>query len=190
VQHPDEARYLDDEATQEDDDQGERNLHVGQQVDDDLFVHELDDGAVSIAAQGERYGNRGISVVTGVAYSGERGDNREAMVRADEAMDRANKAVELATEAKHSINSHERECVLWRKLHAEKLDQVLTAVGKQGDAIEKMGATVIDLGAKVQSSQDKAGNYLTREWLLGYALVVFAGMASIIWYLVKDRLAL
>ena len=128
--------------------------------------------------------------MTSVAYSGERGDNREAMVRADEAMDRANKAVELATEAKHSINSHERECVLWRKLHAEKLDQVLTAVGKQGDAIEKIGATVIDLGAKVQSSQDKAGNYLTREWLLGYALVVFAGMASIIWYLVKDRLAL
>ena len=128
--------------------------------------------------------------MTSVAYSGERGDNREAMVRADEAMDRANKAVELATEAKHSINSHERECVLWRKLHAEKLDQVLTAVGKQGDAIEKMGATVIDLGAKVQSSQDKAGNYLTREWLLGYALAVFAGMASIIWYLVKDRLAL
>jgi hypothetical protein len=47
-----------------------------------------------------------------------------------------------------------------------------------------------ELGAKVRSNQDKAGNYLTREWLLGYALAVFAGMASIIWYLVKDRLAL
>lgn len=125
-----------------------------------------------------------------VSISPERGDNREALVRADEAMERANKAVDVATEARHSINSHERECVLWRKLHAEKLDHVLAAIDKQGQTIEKVVTTVSDLGAKVQSSEEKSVNYLTIHWLVGGGGVFVAFLFSIIWYLAKDKFGL
>lgn len=118
--------------------------------------------------------------MSSVGYSGpERSsDNREAIARADDAIRVAQEAKQQASDAKHHVERHEDRCEERWKAAIATMERIERNVCGLADEIK-------DIGKRVQSNQERSGNFISKDWIIGGGGALIAGMFGVIWYLVQ-----